>query len=139
MSKSVEPTDYIGRGWSFPTVFDRNTSTVTTVSGQADVQESLRILFGTSVGERVLAPDYGSELETLLFAPLSDTTVSEAQDMVRRMIQEHEPRIWLEEVTFTPAAESRDRVDISVTYVVRDTNSRASIVFPFYLSEGTQL
>lgn len=141
MAKRVEPgpADYIGSGWAFPPSFDRRSRSARTVAGDADILESLTILFRTELNERVLFPDYGSALESLLFSNLDDTTLGELEEMVRRTIRDHEPRIWVEEVTTSRAASDRARVDIRVQFTVRHTNSRASMVFPFYLSEGTQL
>lgn len=133
------PVDYIGSGWAFPPSFDLGARSVRTVAGETDILESLTILFKTELNERVLFPDYGSALESLLFSNLDDTTLGELEEMVRRTIRDHEPRIWVEEVTTTLSPSDRDRVDIRVQFTVRHTNSRASMVFPFYLSEGTQL
>ena len=45
---------FIGTGWSFPPAFDKATASVELRTGIADVEESLRIIFTTQLGERVM-------------------------------------------------------------------------------------
>ena len=51
--------DWLGRGWSFPPEFDRQSLAVNMVSADADIAQSLTILLNTSPGERVMNPAYG--------------------------------------------------------------------------------
>ena len=64
---------HLGTGWGFPPTFNRQARSVELVSAEADICESLQILLSTSIGERVLQPDYGCNLNDLLFEPLNPT------------------------------------------------------------------
>jgi hypothetical protein len=49
-------------------------------------------------------------------------------------VRDYEPRVRLTAVTVTPDPEEPERVDVEVAYTVRRTNTRSSVVFPFYLT-----
>ena len=53
---------FLGTGWKFPPEFNNQTGTVEMVSDYTDIKESLDILLSTSLGERVMQPDYGCNL-----------------------------------------------------------------------------
>ena len=63
---------FLGRGWSFP--LELTEDGVKMSSYEKDIEESLRILFSTSPGERVNRYDYGCPLRRYAFEPM--TTVS---------------------------------------------------------------
>lgn len=127
---------FLGRGWAFPPTFSRGGGTVAMVEAEADVAESLRILLQTRIGERVMHPTYGCNLDRLLFEPLSTSLRAYVEDLVRTAVLYHEPRVELDGVALTAVPEG-GRLDIEVRYTVLRTNSRMNLVFPFYLSEGT--
>lgn len=127
---------FLGRGWAFPPAFSRGGGTVAMVEAEADVAESLRILLQTRIGERVMRPRYGCNLDRLLFEPLSTSLRAYVEDLVRTAILYHEPRVILDGVGLTAVPEG-GRLDIEVRYTIARTNSRTNLVFPFYLSEGT--
>lgn len=130
---------FLGRGWSFPPRFDPAKGEITMVSREEDIIESLRILFLTRPGERVLQPAYGCPLHDLVFEGMTAETEASIELAVRRAILFFEPRIDVTEV----AVESPDwldgRMTIILGYRIRATNSRQNVVFPFYLREGTLL
>ena len=51
----------------------------------------------------------------------------------------YEPRVTLNEVTFDLESIYDGVLIICLDYMVRRTNSRSNMVFPFYLREGTAL
>jgi phage baseplate assembly protein W len=128
---------FLGRGWGFPPAFSR-TGVVRMVGGVDDVHESLGILLGTQLGERIMRPEYGCDLRQVLFEDLDASAVAYLRDLVRTAVLYHEPRVRLEQLTLTPLP-LEGRVDIAVEYVVRATNSRHNYVYPFYLREGTNV
>jgi len=104
------------------------------VEGEADICESLEILFHTTLGERVMQPDYGADLKNQVFEPMNATRVTFIEDLLRTAIVYHEPRI--EVLRLSVETESNDgRLSISIDYQIRGTNSRFNFVYPFYLNE----
>lgn len=133
--KHPEPS-FLGTGWSFPPTFSRPTSCVDMVSGEADIRESLWILFSTALGERLMLPQYGCQLWDMVFQSLTTTFIRELQQLVGQAILQWEPRIDVNDVLVQPDAQQEGLVSIAVEYTIRKTNSRSNLVYPFYIREG---
>ena len=104
------------------------------VDGDAGVAQSLHLLLRTAAGERVMRPDFGTAVPRLVFAPGSETNLRLLEVAVRDAILTNEPRVRLVSVQAAQTDAAPERVDIEVSYTVRRTNTRTSIVFPFYLA-----
>ncbi len=139
MADSEEGAGFLGQGWAFPPRFDARSGAAARQTAEADIAESLRILFGTRPGERVMQPDYGCRLADLVFEPMNGPTRIAIEVAIRRAAQFFEARIILDRVQVEPSDWPGGRLNIIVTYTIRATNSRHNMVFPFYLSEGTLL
>jgi len=130
---------FLGRGWAFPPTFDRDSGTVALVSDVTDIEQSMQILLSTELGERVMQPDYGCDLQPYIFDPLNATLIGYLKDRVRNAILFYESRINVIEVDVT-AADSAElwagRFRITVTYDVITTNSRLNYVYDYYLKEA---
>lgn len=131
--------DFLGRGWSFPPTFDRQVAGVRMLQDGDDVASSLHILLSTAVGERIMVPQYGCNLDELVFENLDTRMRTLMADKVESAIVYHEPRIELEKVSVTDDPAEPGRVLIGVIYRVRATNSRYNFVFPYYKAEGTDI
>ncbi len=130
---------FLGTGWSFPPSFNRDAGTVDLVSNVDDINQSLNILLSTSLGERVMQPEYGCNLEDYLFESLSSTMIGYIKDRVMNSILYYEPRIIAEKIEVT----SDDSVDlfegrftIIVEYSIPGTNSRFNYVYDYYKNEA---
>lgn len=137
-NSEAEKAGFLGRGWAFPPTFVRSTGGVAMVAGVDDILTSLGILLATELGERVMRPDYGCDLHSVLFEDLDSSATGFVKDLVETAILYHEPRIRLEQVHLAPVPED-GRVDIMIDFVVRATNTRHNYVYPFYIGEGTNL
>ena len=132
---SDEPS-FLGRGWSFPPAFANGGVRLT--EDEADVQASLRILFGTSPGERFLQPKYGLDMHELMFEPLSTTLRTVLKDRILTTVLVYEPRIRLLDLDIDDSRLNEGLLTIRLDYVLRSTNSRFNLVFPFYQGAATQ-
>ncbi|OAD91969.1 hypothetical protein A7A78_10185 [Aequorivita soesokkakensis] len=130
---------FLGEGWSFPPHFDKKTGELVTTAGVVDINKSLEILLSTRLGERVMLPNYGCNLEELLFQPLDVTLKTYVTELIKTAILYYEPRIDTQTVTLDATNELNGEILINIEYVVRITNSRANMVFPFYKTEGTEV
>jgi len=129
---------YLGTGWGFPISFNKQTG-VATVSGEKDIRQSLEILFSTIPGERLFRFDYGCNLHAWVFSRLTVTEKTMLCREIEYAILEGEPRIKVESVEVEIKNEREGILWIHLSYVIRQTNSRSNIVYPYYLKEGTNL
>jgi phage baseplate assembly protein W len=130
---------FLGRGWSFPPQFNKETRAVKMLEDEADIKSSLEILLTTRLGERVLVPGYGCNLDELLFKPLDLTLKTYVVDLIKTAILYHEPRIDVNKIKIEPDNELEGLLMINIDYTIRTTNSRKNMVFPFYKEEGNEL
>ena len=131
-------TSFLGTGWSYPPQFLPETGEVLMSSDEEDIEASLKILLGTAVGERFLNPKYGLDLHESLFEPMSTTMTTFLKDRAKIALLIYEPRINLLALDLDTSAQLEGRVALVVDYEVRATNSRFNLVFPFYLSGGSE-
>jgi len=130
---------FLGTGWGFPPEFNNNIAAVGLLSDAEDIRSSLEILLSTRQGERVLRPDYGCNLDELVFEPLTTTFKTYIKDLVSTAILYHEPRIDVNRIELDDTGELEGRILISIDYTIRSTNSRYNFVYPFYKTQGTEI
>jgi uncharacterized protein len=130
---------FLGTGWGFPPDFDNTTNNVGMISDAEDIQSSLEILLSTRPGERVMRPDYGCNLDELVFEALTTTFTTYIKDLITTAILYHEPRIQVNKIELQEAGELEGRILIIIEYTIRSTNSRFNFVYPFYRAEGTEI
>jgi len=130
---------FLGTGWSFPPAFDTVSNSVQMTSDEIDIQFSLQILLSTRKGERVMQPEYGCNLDEMLFEPMSTTFKTYISQMIKRAILYYESRIDLNSVIVDDSDEINGTILLILDYTVRTTNSRFNFVYPYYKTEGTEL
>jgi hypothetical protein len=126
----------IGRGWAFP-VGPGPMGGIALSSNVAEIEEAVRIIIGTSPGERAMRATFGCRIHELVFAPLTDETLGLARRYVQEALGMWEPRIEVDAVlaTFDVSERERGRLNIIVAYTIRATKDPRSLVYPFYLIE----
>lgn len=137
----LEDKSFLGRGWAFPPTFIAGSGEVMLVEAKDDIEQSLEILFTTSLGERILQPDFGCSLKDFQFEPINTSLIGLLRDMIESAIIYHEPRINLENLEITEDT-SQDAIEgklqILLEYSIRGVNSRFNFVYDFYLREGVK-
>lgn len=91
------------------------------VEEQDSVRQAILMLLSTAPGERVMRPDYGCDLQRLIFSPNDDTTAGLAIHYVRLALERWEPRIEILQLDANRNAERPELLDISIEYRVRAT------------------
>jgi phage baseplate assembly protein W len=125
---------FLGVGWSFPPAFDNVGAEVQMLKGEDDIQSSLQVLLATRLGERVMQPLFGCNLDAMMFELLDTTLKTEMRDLIQKAILYFEPRVNVDKIDLE-SANTDGLILITVNYTVRSTNTRGNLVFPFYLSE----
>lgn len=131
--------NFLGRGWSFPPTFNKQLKEVQMTEQLEDIERSLQILLTTSIGERLMQPRYGCNMEDLLFETLDTGTKTIIIDRIKTAILFFEPRIDAKKIELNTQNELEGEIVVHIEYVVPSTNSRYNFVFPFYRNEGTEL
>ncbi len=130
---------FLGTGWGFPPTFDSSTDTIVMTSDEADIHQSLQILLATRQGERVMVPDYGCNLDEMVFEPMTTTFKTYISEMIQTAILFYEPRIDLNTVQVDDSRETEGVILLILNYTIRTTNSRFNFVYPYYKNEGTEI
>lgn len=134
---SAQDSSFLGTGWAFPPAFDPRSKQALMVSAARDIEQSLRILLGTTPGERVMQPEYGCGLKHLVFEAVDTNIVTEIKDLVAKAVLFHEARIDLEAVDVDDRDWTEGRLYLRLDYTIRSTNSRHNLVYDLYLREAS--
>lgn len=126
---------FLGTGVGFPVGPDER-GRLATATGTEDVEQAIRILLGTTKGERVMRPDFGCGIHDYAFAVVDATTLTRVETSVREAITRWEPRVVVEDVTASTADLAEGRLLVEIRYRVRATNAPGNLVYPFYLGES---
>ena len=129
---------FLGTGWSFPPVFDKVNAAVQLVSEEEDIAQSLQVLLSTRPGERVMLPEFGCNLDVMLFEPITTTLIAYVKDLIETSVLYFEPRIDMDAININTLQMEEGIILIELQYTVLSTNSRYNLVYPYYLDEGTE-
>ncbi|MDO3641553.1 MAG: GPW/gp25 family protein [Mucilaginibacter sp.] len=130
---------FVGSGWSFPPRFDKSAKKVEMLTGEADIESSLEILFTTRLGERIMQPTYGCDMQNMVFEAMNLTLKTYLKDMIETAVLYFEPRITLNSTEIDSSMEYEGVLMIKLDYTIRTTNSRYNYVFPFYINEANNI
>jgi phage baseplate assembly protein W len=122
---------FIGRGWAFPLRTDA-TGSIALVGREREIDESIRLILGTTPGERPMRPEFGCGVADEVFAGADATTAGRIAYEVRRSLDRWEPRVDVVDVAISFDGDD-STIYIDVRYVIRGTNDPRNLVFPFYL------
>lgn len=132
-------------GWRFghPDVDGARTGLTVDATGRPDrvhdadaIRQSLLLLLSTRPGERVMRPEYGCALATLVFAANDDTTAGLAIHYVRRAVERFEPRARVLSVDAGPAPGRPDLLDVVLEYRPRAGGPVETVAVSVPLAEG---
>ena len=103
------------------------------VTDEREIAEAIRIILGTSVGERPMRPEFGSRIYEFVFDEADAATASRLAFAVREALERWEPRIDLDAVDVTVDDANRNLLYIDINYHIKDDNDPRNLVFPFYV------
>jgi phage baseplate assembly protein W len=132
-----ESNAFLGSGWSFPPEFNSPGQGISLVDGELDIKQSLHILLSTNPGERVMKPEYGCGIKAMVFDEINLSIITKMKTIITKSVLFFEPRINLRSVDIQTKDSLEGTLYITLDYTVITTNSRANLVYPFYIMEGT--
>jgi len=130
---------YLGKGWDFPPTFLEKQGEVKIISDIEDIEKSLQTIITTRRGERVMRPKFGCDLTDQIFENLNATQTTIMKNRIKEAIVLYEPRIELIKIILDTQNFLEGKFLIKIEYIIRATNTRRNIVFPYYLTEATDI
>jgi phage baseplate assembly protein W len=124
-------TDFIGSGWAFPLAVNA-AGAFETATGARKLEQSMRLILSTYLGERPMRPNFGCRLRDFVFAEATVDNAAAVAAEVREALKRCEPRIDVADVHVHPDDNERGLLYIDVDYTVKANYDRRSLVFPFY-------
>jgi phage baseplate assembly protein W len=129
-------TDFLGKGFAYPLQISPRGGIKE--SGQEQkIRESILTILGTQHGERLMRPNFGCNLQSLVFAPNNAATANLARYYVEEGLTIWEPRIILDEVIIEND-NLNGRLLIHIHYKIKSTYEQQNLVYPFYLEPQSQ-
>jgi len=127
----------LGKGLAWPLRMDPTTNDFVRVSDESNVEQCVKGLVLTRVGERKDA-QIGSVLPEMTFEDV-DVAADQVQPSVFDTITRNEPRVRIIKVNVVEQAYAGGATGLLTTlrYVVRATNQRGNAVVPFILEPET--
>jgi phage baseplate assembly protein W len=105
---------YAGRTSSADLVFDEDS-----------INQSILTILATPKGTRLFHPDFGSQLEALLFEPMDDGTAASISHFIIEAIEQWEKRITISNVEVVPDYINQQYY-VAITYRVPTLENRLS-------------
>ena len=124
-------TEIIGTGIAFPIKFaeNKNDQLLETAVGVDVINQSIRLIIGTRLGERYNNNEFGSSVNDLVFEPNDLVLKDLLYYSVVSALQRWEKRITILEVNFDDQAENL--INIIINYKINSTHTVGSYVYPF--------
>jgi phage baseplate assembly protein W len=127
--------EFIGRGWAFPLRTDA-TGGIALVSREREIEEAIRLILGTTPGERPMRPEFGCRIHEFVFAAADGATANSVSAEVKSALRRWEPRIDVHDVVVSFDPYDSTVLYIDIRYALRRSNDRRNLVFPFYVIPG---
>ena len=96
------------------------------------IKQAIVNLLLTNKGERLMNPNYGSDIRRYLFEPLDYGTANQIKGNIRDTIERFEPRITVVRLQASPNYDDNG-FDITMTYSIRGTDD-SPVTVDFFLS-----
>jgi len=109
-----------------------------TQKGADQVKSDLLILLLTNPGERVMMPDFGTPLNSLIFNPNDTTLAGQAREMIINSISIWEPRITVENIEVVTQLDNMDRNDLNANDDLSERDGTLIIKINFFDRENIQ-
>lgn len=96
------------------------------LKNEDSINESLRNLIMTDRGERLMQPQLGCGVRSLLFGLMTPTTIKLLEEQIRETINNHEPRVTLIDVVVSGNYE-RNTLTATISYYTINVQEPVSV------------
>ena len=127
MSNAIN--NYLGSGITFPIQLNSNGGT-DFIQANALIRSSILAILSWPMRTRFFTGSFGCRLWELVEEPNDDITNSLAVTFITEALERWEKRISILDVTLNRV--SFDRIDIQIRYLINNTRTEESFIYPFY-------
>jgi uncharacterized protein len=124
--------DILGSGLAFPLAVDHRGG-IALAHGEADIEQAIGIILGTSPGERTMRPEFGCTIHEFVFDTIDAETVGKMDTAIRTALDRWEPRIEVTALDFDLGRVGEGVLGITISYAVLATSRQYNLVYPFYV------
>ena len=114
-------------GPAYPFRIDPATGAVVWASGRDKIQQNIRLILGTRLGERPMRRDFGTQIPALVHDPNDAVLAELAQVQVRQALMQWEPRVL---VTTTTVQQVDGLFQLFVNYVHTEEPVTGQLTLP---------
>ncbi|HDS9725600.1 TPA: GPW/gp25 family protein [Enterobacter bugandensis] len=108
----------LGKAWSFPPAFSLEEGVSMSVDYQR-IQESLKILFSTLPGERIMRESFGCDLHQFVFENIGDELISRITRTIEEAVGNEEPRVEILTLNAVQNDLKPYQLDVQVIYRIK--------------------
>lgn len=130
-------TATLGQCWSFPPQFEP--SGVSMTAGTDAVMQSLRVLFMTELGERIMRESYGGGMYDFIFENITDELLANIHNRIEESILRHEPRALLRDIVIQPNKQESGRLRVQITVYLSGTDLVGTVDGTMNINDGQTL
>lgn len=130
--------NFLGTGWSFP-VRVGSTGGIALSNQETNIEECIRLVLGTAMGERVMEPVFGSYIHDYVFHPNSPNTASAVAYYAEQALMKLEPRVHNVAIYARPDKDDENVLMMDIKYKIIHDNVLHNMVYPFYLRREQDL
>lgn len=131
----VNGSGIIGQGWRFPIRINASGGLDWT-TGPDRIKAAIWIILATSLGERLMLPDFGAGMKDYVFESNSAVIRAKLENAAKQALLRWEPRIQVVSIKASPSPIQKSQVLLQISYQIRDKNELYNMVYPFFLEEG---
>lgn len=122
---------FIGSGLTFPIKIDSVQGKPIVSSDLELIHSSIGIILNWPKRTRWYNEEFGCRIEEVLEEPNDSVSRTLIKEFVREALNKWEKRIIVGEIS-TDNVYSQGRVDVSITYTIRNTKIEETVIFPYY-------
>lgn len=124
-------SDIIGKGISFPIKFSegKKDQLLDIATGVDVINQSIRLILGTRIGERYNNNEFGSNINDLIFEPNDLILKDLLYYSIVSALQRWEKRITILDINFDE--QNEHLIHIVINYKINSTHTVGSYVYPF--------
>jgi phage baseplate assembly protein W len=90
------------------------------------IRNSIKNIFTTRKGQKILSPDFGSNLDQYLFEPVTEVNAQAIGDDILNTINKYEPRVQVLRIVVDPQAD-QNQYYVSVIYNFLEIKKQATL------------